>query len=89
MAKCSICNKPADTLRSAVKDGVYISERCDRCLASFSGISDGARAFHRDWDKREHARSLVQPWEENFAKTFGAEKAREHGWTDEAIRKFS
>lgn len=84
---CPICNRPADTLRSAVRDGIYISERCDRCLNSFSGHSDGSRKFFRDWDRREHAKSIVQPWEEDFPKAFGADKAREHGWSEEAIRR--
>jgi hypothetical protein len=85
---CPICNKPADTLRSAVRDGVYISKRCDRCLASFGGFADSSRKFARDWDVREHAVDLVQPWEkEKFLKAY-PDKAREYGYTDEDFRKF-
>ncbi len=86
---CPICKKRVDILRSAVKGGAYVSERCDSCLASFGGFADGARAFARNWDKREHARSLVQPFEPEFIKAYGADKAREKGWNDDAIRRYS
>lgn len=88
--KCPVCKKEVDTLRSAVKDGVYVSKRCDSCLASFNGFAGGARAFARNWDRREHARSLVQPFEgEAYVKAYGADKAKEAGFSEEAIRKYS
>lgn len=86
---CPQCKKPADILRASVKDGIYLSERCDRCLASFSGFADGSRAFARDWDKRENAKDLVQSWEPEFIKAYGADKAREAGWSEQAIRRYS
>lgn len=86
---CPTCNLERDTLRSAVKDGVYLSERCDSCLSSFTGFSDGSRAFARNWDVREHARSLIQPWEKEFIKEYGPEKASEAGWSDDAIRRYT
>ncbi len=89
MVKCSQCKRKVDIVRSATKNGEVISDACDSCLASFSGYADYARRQERDWQRREYARDIIQPWEPEYIKAYGADKARERGWTDEEIRKFT
>lgn len=89
MAKCSKCNKNVDLVRSTVKKGVHLKDVCDPCLGSFRGFADKARAFERDWQKRHYAKDLVQPWEKEYISAYGADKAREAGWNEEAIRKYT
>lgn len=88
MQRCSVCKRKVDTLRSAVKDGQYLSDRCDRCLAAFGGFADSARKYERDWQKREYAADLVQPWERDKYLKLYPERAREHGYTDEDFRLY-
>ncbi len=61
--KCPICKRPTDTLRTGIKKGVYLSERCDRCLNSSTGISLYARQYNRNKDKRDHAKDTIQRFE--------------------------
>lgn len=87
MPKCLQCKKEVDIIRSAIKGEIYIKDSCDACIASKGERADGARKYFREWDKREHAKSLVQPWEKEFPSAYGYEKAKEAGWSDEQIRR--
>lgn len=86
--KCLVCKREVDTLRSAVKNGEVISERCDRCLDSVKSLADGARQYERNWQRRHYAKDIIQPFEkEKYIKAY-PEQARKHGYSEEDLRKF-
>lgn len=87
MAKCPVCKRKVDTLRTSIKNGKLISERCERCLANFSGFADGARSFERKWQQRHYARDTIQPFEPEFIKEYPNE-AYKYGWNEEDYRKY-
>lgn len=86
--KCPVCNKQVDQLRSAVHNGQYLSERCDKCLSLAKLPADYARKYERDRQREDYRADLIQPWETDYAKIYGADKAREKGWSEESIRKY-
>lgn len=46
--------------------------------------------FNREWQKKHYRKELSQPNEpQKFVKAFGADKAREYGYSEEQIRKYS
>lgn len=62
---------------------------CDVCLASKLQQGDMA-AGHRRFQQREYRKDLVQPNEpRDFVRAYGADRARENGFSDEQIRKYS
>lgn len=86
---CPICNNKATTLRSAVKNGRFISERCDRCLASFVTGAVFARQYERNWQKREYAKDIIQRYEgtdpnPEFVQAY-PKQAAEH-WGESVLR---
>lgn len=58
---CPVCKKPSDNVRAAVKNGKYISERCDRCLSLAVSSAVYARKFERDAQAKTFRRDLIQP----------------------------
>lgn len=73
--------------RAIVRDGRVVSG-CDLCLST-NQRSDSSATYERKWDKREHARDIIQPNEPSkFAKEYPKE-ARELGYTDEMMRKYT
>lgn len=87
--KCPICPREVDRLLSGIKNGKVVSERCERCLNSIPSHAELAGNNERTWQRREYAKDIIQPSEEGFAKAYGAEAARDRGWSDEEIRKFT
>lgn len=46
--------------------------------------------FNREYQKAHYRRELAQPNEPHkFVKALGADKAREHGYSEDQIRKYS
>lgn len=46
--------------------------------------------FNREWQKAHYRKELTQPNQpKQFVRAFGADKAREYGYSDSQIRKYS
>lgn len=86
--KCPVCGKAVDNLRTAVKGGQYISERCGRCLVLASGSSLFNRKYDRDRQREDYRKDLIQNWEEDFPRAYGGQAALDKGWNLEDIRKY-
>ena len=84
---CPSCNQPTDSVKSVIARGLILTG-CDKCLPTLVKGTDLAAAGHRRHDQRKYAQDLVQPFEKDFAKLYGADNAREYGWTDEDLRKY-
>lgn len=89
MSKCPICKKQTDQLISSIVNGKLMSERCERCAFRFKTPSDYSHKFERDWQSREYAKDIVQPWDDEYVRAYGVDAARERGWSEDEIRKFS
>ncbi len=87
MVKCPVCKRQVDNLVSGVKNGKYISERCQRCLNNTIHSAEFYRRNERQYQRREYAKDILQPWEEGYAKAYGGEAAREAGWSDDQLRQ--
>lgn len=72
-----------------VARGGKLFEGCPLCLPSKLQQGNSA-AYDRQWQRTHYRRDLTQPNDpQNFVKAFGADVAREHGYTEEQIRKYS
>ena len=61
---------------------------CDRCIGATLQHGSSA-AFDRRWQQTEYRRDLTQKNQpRQFIQAFGVDKAREHGYSDEQIRKY-
>lgn len=58
--KCAICKKEVSSVRTALKNGKYVSARCDSCLANFSQFAVYARKYNRDRDREDHRKDIIQ-----------------------------
>ncbi len=65
-----------------------VVECCDRCQDSLTHPNELAANHRRNYQRREYAQDIAQPFEKDYVKARGIEAAREKGWTDEQIRKF-
>lgn len=63
MNKCSNCNKPSNSLKTAIRGTQYLENMCDKCLSSFTESSVYARKSEREADKRKHEKDLIQRYE--------------------------
>lgn len=61
--KCPICSTESDSLKTAIKDGQYVSERCERCISNFKAGAEFARRHEREWQKRHYKRDTIQRWD--------------------------
>jgi len=63
---------------------------CELCIGSKKQRANPSAAkYHRDMDRRDHAKDIVQPnqpWQ--YVKAYGADKAREAGYREDQIRKY-
>lgn len=84
--RCSNCDRQ-NTLYSGIKNGESYNNLCDRCIGTL-GSSEFFRRYDRQWQRREYAKDIVQTWEPDYAKAYGADAARKAGWTDDQIRKY-
>lgn len=87
--KCPTCERQTDTIKSAiVRQSILVG--CEVCLNTFTHSSPEVARFNREWQKREYRKDLVQPNQpREFIKAHGVERARENGYNDEQIRKYS
>lgn len=89
MNKCPVCKKTSDALKTAIKGGQYISERCERCVANFNTSALYARKFERESQKRTYAKDLIQRFDGDkinpeYVKAY-PEEARKQ-WGDSVLR---
>lgn len=61
---------------------------CEQCVDARLQHGSSA-AFDRRWQQTEYRRDLTQKNQpRQFIQAFGADKAREHGYSEEQIRKY-
>ena len=72
----------------AVIRGGRIVQGCDYCLNLRVQPNELAAQNRRDYQRREYARDIVQPFEKDYVKARGIDKAREAGWDESSIRKY-
>ncbi len=85
---CPICRRPDATIKAVVKRG-GILEGCDSCLNFAVQPNELAAQHRRTSQQAEYRQDTVQPFEKNYVKAVGIDKAREMGWDDASIRKHS
>lgn len=85
---CPNCNSKVDSIKSVIKKGKILIG-CDRCIHNLIQGNPNAAKYHREQMKREHAKDIVQPIEKDYAKAYGIEAAREAGWDEFRLRKYS
>ncbi len=61
---------------------------CEKCLPGLIRPNELAAQNRRNFQGREYARDVVQPFEKGYVKARGIDAAREKGWSDDAIRKW-
>lgn len=88
---CRICKKEAGTLRSGVKNGRYLTDRCEDCFDSNIAFADYARKYNRDRQREDYRKDILQRWDgdkpdKDFVRAY-PEKSREL-WDNETLRKY-
>lgn len=83
---CSNCNTPAVELFSGFDKGIAYTDICSTCV-SVKGSSEFYRRFERQNQRKTFARDIIQPSEPEYIKAYGAQQARERGWSEDEIRK--
>lgn len=75
---------------TALRRGKLVSG-CELCVGS--AIASGENAKHqREWQKKQYRGDTLQPvasQARDFVRYYGAEKARESGFGEDAIRRLS
>lgn len=85
---CPVCKQEKPKLSSAVVNGVYLSRRCDDCIAMPKQRSHGgAKEFDRNRQRRDYRKDLVQGMvngkpNPDFLKAY-PDKAKERFTSDE------
>lgn len=88
MTTCPNCHREVDQIKSVIVRNA-IQTGCDACIHTLTQGNDLAAQNHRVYDRREHRRSIVQPLEHaEYLQAYGADKAREEGFSEEMIRKY-
>lgn len=89
MKTCSICNREVEVIKAVRRNGKFI-EGCERCLSNQHSMSGDSAAYNRNWQRVNFRKDLVQPNQPyEYVKAYGADKARESGYRDDQIRKYS
>lgn len=60
---------------------------CEACIERVQP-NELAAQHKRAYQQREYARDISQPFERDYVKAVGIDKAREMGWDDASIRKY-
>lgn len=84
---CASCGEDRGVIKSVIKNGTLI-KGCSFCLPQQLQQGDSAKYF-REWQKTEYRKDLLQPNQPGFVKAYGAETAKQYGYTDEDIRRLS
>jgi hypothetical protein len=83
---CSNCKRETE-IRSGIQNGVGFTDLCDRCIGVINS-AEFSRQFDRQSQRRTFAKDIIQPTESGYAKIYGEQAARKHGWTDSDLRKY-
>lgn len=84
---CPVCKREVDHLITSVKNGVYTSQRCERCVANIKAPAAFARKYERDRQREDYRKDIIQKDDPDFVKVYGAEAASKAGWSDQDIIK--
>lgn len=87
MTTCPNCAATTHSIKSVISRGAILTG-CSGCINTVIQGTELAAQNHRASDRRNFAQDFVQPFEKDFAKIYGEEKAREYGWDDESLRKW-
>lgn len=85
---CTNCHQSCTSMKTIIKYNNLLNG-CEHCINSLIQGHEFARKYDRDRMVRDYQQDLVQPFEKDFAKLYGADKAREAGWNEESIRKYT
>lgn len=88
MKTCPNCKQPTDQIKSVIAHG-EIRTGCDSCIYTLTQGSELAAQNHRSYDRREHRKSTIQPFEQqDYLAAYGPDKAREAGFSEDMLRKY-
>lgn len=76
-------------MNKSVIQGKQIITGCDECLDTRVRESEGYAKHNREWQKKHYRKDLIQPFERDFVKAYGADVARERGFSEDDIRRLS
>lgn len=87
---CPSCKRKTDTLRSVIIKGEIISG-CSFCLGSnLQKGNDRSAKYYKQEQQRKFKKELIQPIDQrDFISAYGVQAARDRGYSEEDIRKFS
>lgn len=82
--KCPVCKKPTTILKAAIVKGVYMTERCSKCVSSFIPSSVYSAKFKRDRMRENHRADLVQRFDgdkpsKEYARLYPEQARRQFG----------
>lgn len=81
-----MCGNEVDKLVTSVKDGQYISERCEKCMGRTTS-AEYSNKYRRDRDKEDFRRDTIQSGDPEFLKEF-PDEARGMGYSEDQMRKY-
>lgn len=83
---CPICEQKVHAIKTIIRARQTVTG-CNGCLQSnLLQSHEGAHAHNKQWQQRQYAADIIQPWEADYAKVRGIDKAREAGWSEERLR---
>lgn len=83
---CHNCQREVDTLHTGIKEGELYTDLCESCVGVV-GSAELSRNYDRTFQRRHFAKDIIQPDDKAFAKAWGEEAARKHGWNDSDLHK--
>lgn len=88
LKECPNCHKQSSSIKSIIARG-EIMTGCEHCLHTLRKGHGGAAKYQRDRQRETYRRDILQPNQpRDFVKAYGADVARENGYTDEQVRKY-
>lgn len=87
---CPNCKRKTDTLKSVIIRGGIVSG-CPLCLGSnLQKANDRSAKYYKQEQQRKFKKELIQPIDQrDFISAYGIDKARDRGYSEEDIRKYS
>lgn len=86
MSNCPNCKKPTTVIKTVLRQN-KVTTGCERCLDS--RMQGNAAKYERKWQQGQYRKDTLQPNQtRDFVRAYG-EKAREYGYDDDMLRKYS
>lgn len=87
---CPNCHKKTDILKSVIIKGVILNG-CPLCLdAGLQKANDRSAKYYKQEQQRKFRKELVQHVDQReFIQAYGVEAARNRGYSEADIRKYS